>query len=147
MRLALLLLMLSVLPTPAFAQAPVVFRDAVKDQRESAALSMLISKGIFVKDLPYMVAAVDLNDDGVAEWIFRQDRESACEANTNCRFIIAGLSEGSPIILGDVSARKIGIASQKSYGVLRIYVYNKKDNDFAYSSYGWSPKSGSFQPF
>ena len=146
MRFALLFLILAILPLPAHAQAPLVFRDAVKDQRESAALKMLVSKGLFIEGLPYMVASVDLNDDGVAEWIFRQDRESGCEANANCPYVIAGLSEGAPVVLGNLAARKIGIADQKIYGVSRLYVYNKKDNDFVYSLYGWSPENGSFQP-
>lgn len=146
MRLVLFFLILAILPLPAFAQAPVVFRADVKDQRERAALDMLISKGLFFKDLPYMVAAVDLNDDGVSEWIFRQDRESACEVNATCTYVIAGLSEGAPVVLGDIPARKIGIADQKAYGVSRLYVYNKKDNDFVYTVYGWSPQNGSFQP-
>ena len=146
MRLILLFLTLVLIPLPAFAEGPLVFRDAVKGQRESDALAMLVSKGTFVRDLPYSVAAKDLNDDGVAEWIFRQDRESACEANANCGFIVVGLSEGVPIVLGTFTARKVGIAPQKSYGVSRLYVYNQKDNDFAYSSFGWSPKNSSFQP-
>lgn len=145
LRILLFLTIIS-LPLPALAEGPLVFRDAVKGPREADALAMLISNGVFIGGLPYSVAAVDLNDDGVDEWIFRQDRESACETNANCGYVITGLSEGAPVTLGNISARKIGIADQKSYGVLRLYVYNKKDNDFAYSLYGWSPKNGTFQP-
>lgn len=146
MRLIVLFLILAFLPHPAFAETPLSYRNTVEGAREDSALKMLVSTGAVLPDLPYLVAKVDLNDDGVDEWIFRQDRESACEANVACNFQIVGLSENKPIVLGNVQGRKIGIAEQKSYGVYRLYVYNKKDNDFVYSQYGWEPQKSSFQP-
>ena len=146
MRLVLFFILLSLLPLPAFASAPLVFRGQTKDAREEAALSMLIQREKFLPDLPYMVAAKDLNDDGVDEWIFRQDRESACEANTNCGFFIVGLSDRSPVLLGDITARKIGISDEKAYGVRRLFVYSNKNDDFAFSRYVWVPQNGAFLP-
>lgn len=146
MRLVVLFLILAILPFPALAERPLVFRNNLKDAREQTVLGLLKSKAGFVDELPYTLASVDLNSDGVDEWIFRQDRESGCEPNASCTYIIAGISEGKPVILGNISARKIGIADQKIYGVNRLYVYNKKENDFVYSLYGWSPETRSFQP-
>ncbi len=146
MRHFLFFIILTLLPLAAHASAPLVYRDKTKDAREDAALALLVERGKFVAGLPYQVAAKDLNDDGVDEWIFRQDRESACEANTSCRFFIVGLSDRTPVLLGDITARKIAVSDEKAYGVRRLYVYNNKNDDFAFSRYVWVPQNGAFLP-
>lgn len=146
MRPFLLFIILTLLPLSAYASAPLVFRDKTKDTREEAAFAMLVEREKFTPNLPYHVAAKDLNDDGVDEWIFRQDRESGCEANLNCRYFIVGLSDRSPVLLGDITARKIGISDEKAYGVRRLYVYNNKNDDFAFSRFVWVPQNGAFLP-
>lgn len=146
MRAILFFIAIIFLPTSSHASAPLVFRDKTKDTREEAALSLLVERGKFTPNLPYHVAAKDLNDDGVDEWIFRQDREPGCEANVNCRYFIVGLSGRSPVLIGDITARKIGISDEKAYGVRRLYVYNNKNDDFAFSRYVWVPQNGAFLP-
>jgi hypothetical protein len=146
MRFILFFLIFAFLPLPALAERPLVFREKIKGPREEAVLAMLQSTGRFIPDLPYRIAAFDLNGDGVEEWIFRQDRESGCEPNASCTYLILGLSEKKPVLLGDISARKIGIDELKTYGVRRLYVYNDKNDDFAYASYVWTPEKGAFLP-
>ena len=146
MRFILFLILLTVTPLAAFASAPLAYRSETKDAREESAFDMLLERGKFVANLPYQVAAKDLNDDGVDEWIFRQDRESGCEANLNCRYFIVGLSERTPVLLGDITAKKIGVSDEKAYGVRRLYVYNDKNDDFAFSRYVWVPQNGAFLP-
>lgn len=146
MRPVLFFILLSLLPFAAYASAPLVYRDETKGAREDAAFAMLVEREKFAPDLPYQVAAKDLNDDGVDEWIFRQDRESGCEANLNCRYFIVGLSARTPVLLGDITAKKIGVSDEKAYGVRRLYVYNNKNDDFAFSRYVWVPQNGAFLP-
>lgn len=126
----------------ALAAPPLIFRDHVKGPREQEVLNMLEKTAGFLAGLPYSVAAADLNGDGVDEWIFRQDRESGCEARANCRFYVLALREGEPISLGTISARKISLSDEKSYGVRKIFAYNDKNDDFEYSRYVWDPTTG-----
>lgn len=132
------------IPGTAFAEGPLIFRDQVKGAREQEALDMLEKTAGFLPDFPYKIAAADLNGDGVDEWIFRQDRESGCETNANCSFHVLALSEGKPVSLGTVYARKISLSDEKTYGVYKIFAYNRKNDDFEYSRYVWDPKTGTY---
>ena len=129
----------------ALAAPPLIFRDHVKGPREQEALNMLEKTAGFLPDLPYSVAATDLNGDGVDEWIFRQDREPGCEASANCSFRVLAVSEGKTVSLGTIFARKVSLSDEKSYGVLRIFAYNNKNDDFDYSRYVWDPQTGIYQ--
>lgn len=129
----------------ALAAPPLLFRDQVKGPREQEALNMLEKTVGFLPNLPYKIAAADLNGDGVDEWIFRQDRDSGCEATVNCRFHVVALSEGRIVSLGTISARKVSLSDEKTYGVLRIFAYNNKNDDFDYSRYVWDPQTGIYQ--
>jgi hypothetical protein len=142
MRLILFFLFMTFTSGSALAAPPLIFRDHVKGPREQEALNMLEKTAGFLPDLPYSVAATDLNGDGVDEWIFRQDREPGCEASANCIFRVLGLREGQPVSLGTIFARKISLSDEKSYGVRKIFAYNDKNNDFEYSRYVWDPTTG-----
>jgi hypothetical protein len=146
MRFALFFLILVFIPLPVMAESLLIFREQIKGPREAEVLAMLEASGKYMPDFPFQIAAFDLNGDGVDEWIFRQDRESGCEPNASCTYLILGLSEKKPIILGDISARKIELADQKTYGVRNLHVYNDRNDDFAYTSYVWTPENRAFLP-
>lgn len=124
------------------------FQDAagITDIRTQEAMALLLQKGVLIGELPFSVAAVDLNDDGVEEWLFRQDTASNCAAQASCHFLIAGLSEKKPVLIGDISAAKITLADNDYYGVKMLAVYKNPTNDFDFTRYVWHPETGLFAP-
>lgn len=131
---------------PALAAQPLYFRDKARGLRERELLDYFALIKRYNPDLPYRIAATDLNDDGVNEWIFMQKNNPACESNADCPIAIGGLSGGKIILLGEMRGGKISVSSEKLYGVGKLLVYNEKSNDFAYQAYVWSPTERTFRP-
>ncbi len=130
---------------PATAAEPLIFRAQTKDARETSVIEYLQARGVIEENLPSGIAAIDLNNDGVDEWIIRQETDG-CRQTASCTFAVAGLSRKAPVMLGDLSARKVGISAEKAYGVRKLLVYNLKNDDFAYTVYVWSPSDSGFRP-
>lgn len=127
----------------AHAAAPLIFKQAGKDLREQSVLKFLQEHHGFNPAIPFKVATTDLNNDGVGEWVVRQDIPG-CQRTASCPFYITGLKQKKPALLGQIAARKIGITDEKSYGVTTLVVYNDQSNDFTYKSFSWEPSKGSF---
>ena len=130
----------------AHAQSPLVFRESPRDVREESVVDFLLHQKKLVLDLPYDIAARDLNGDGVDEWIVRQARASNCAAQASCDFMIVGLSENAPVLLGAFSAGKLVVSDEKLYGINILYVYNQPNNDFEFTRYRWNPTESTFLP-
>ena len=145
LRLMIFALLFS-LPTASHAEEPLVYRDHPKDAREESVLDYLKLIKRYDPALPLGMAAVDLNGDGVDEWIIRQVTSASCETAANCPYVVAGLSDKEPALLGEFPARKVGIADEKLYGVRKLLVYNEKNNDFAFKTYVWTPAETAFRP-
>ncbi|PZQ44621.1 MAG: hypothetical protein DI551_09730 [Micavibrio aeruginosavorus] len=137
---------LTILSSVAYATEPLFFHSGPKNFRETEVLDYLERLGRQTPALPASIAAIDLNGDGVEEWIIFQEPTPSCKANANCPYIVAGLSDGLPMLLGEFTARKIGISDEKQYGVRKLLVYNEKNNDFTYQTYVWTPADLRFRP-
>jgi len=147
LRIFLALGLLLTITAPAHAApAQLQFRDEPRDAREESVINYLESSKKLFSELPFKIAAVDLNDDGVDEWIVRQDKSSACEPNVECEFLVVALKKNAPLLIGHIRAGKVGIDEFKSYGVVNLRVYNIKNNDFEYSVYRWTPEKAAFLP-
>lgn len=129
----------------ALAAEPLIFRDQARDVREKSVLVFLEELDLRKKDAPFSMAAIDLNGDGVDEWIYKED-EMGCEARTDCAFTLIGLSDKRPALLGSMKAGKIAISDEKLYGVRKLLVYNEKNDDFVYQTYVWTPPEMAFTP-
>lgn len=147
MRLLLSLLVVMVLHFPsARADVPLVYREAARGVREHELLDYFKLIGRYDPALPYTIAAVDLNGDGVEEWIFRQASTPACESDADCPCAIGGLSEGEIVLLGEMRGGKIAVSNEKEFGVRKLLVYNEKNDDFAFQTYAWKPFEQAFRP-
>lgn len=141
-----LVLLTCAIAAPALAAQPLYFRDNARGLRERELLDYFALIKRYNPDLPYRIAAIDLNDDGVNEWIFMQKDSPACESNANCAIAIGGLSGRKTILLGEMRGGKITVSSEKLYGISKLLVYNEKTNDFAYKTYVWNPIERAFRP-
>lgn len=130
----------------AWAQTPLIFRDSARGLREESVMAFLQDQQKLIPDLPYQIAARDLNGDGVEEWIVSQARASNCAAQASCDFLIVGLSENAPVLLGAFPAGKVAVSDEKLYGINILYVYNQSSNDFEFTRYRWNPAESAFLP-
>lgn len=141
-----LILLLTIFALPAQAASPLLFRKNITDIRIRSVAGFLIEKGHLDGRAPYQVASVDLNNDGVNEFLFFQPT-TGCEARADCSYLVAGLSSAkAPVLIAAIKARKIGIADEKVYGVHSLFVYNQQSNDFAYETFVWSPRLAGYGP-
>lgn len=127
------------------AAEPLIFRGEARDVRERTVLTLLENLGKRTKDTPFSMAAVDLNGDGVNEWIYK-DIKTGCEAGADCAFSIIGLSQKEPTLLANINAGKIAVSDEKLYGVRKLLVYNQKNDDFTYQTFAWTPLQMTFTP-
>lgn len=142
--LILLFLCLTTAAGAAFAaQEKPRYRDDVRDIREQEIVEMLVTKGL-QQDLPFRIAALDLNGDGVDEWIVRQDGSSNCKAQASCKFYIAGLSERKPALLALITAGELEIMTDRLYGINKLAVYKNPNSDYDFRTYAWTPEKSTF---
>ncbi len=133
------------LPVSVMAAQPLLFRDQAKGARETSVIEFLQAQKRMTPDLPYKIARVDLNGDGLEEWIVSQQM-TACQASASCPVSVVGLTDNEPVLLAALNARKVGIADEKSYGVRKLLVYTDQSNDFSFKSYAWNPAAREFEP-
>lgn len=144
-----LILLCPFLAFPARAADNVlVFKDgaAITDIREQQTIEMLQAEKLLFTDLPFTIAATDLNGDGIDEWLIRQDTESNCKTNATCHFFVAALSQNKPIVIGNITAGKVALMDTKLYGVTRLAVYSNPTDDFDFEQYVWHSELGRFGP-
>lgn len=120
------------------------FKNASGDIRENEILTLLkTSEGVDAA-LGMGIAAVDLNGDGVDEWIVREDKGLACTASAPCRFFIVALKHKKPVVLAKIYAGSVTVLNQKMYGVNSLNVYNDPKDDFHALPYHWKPDMRTF---
>jgi hypothetical protein len=142
-----LTLLLALCPAPARAADVLTFRDKPRDAREEEILRFLEREEKLNATRPYAMAAVDLNNDGVDEWIVRRDDPADCAVNAACPFTVVGLTtRRAPALLGTFTAGKVGIDDETFFGVRSLRVYNNLSDDYAYARYLWTPESAAFLP-
>jgi hypothetical protein len=89
-----------------------------------------------------LIAAADLNGDGLNEFIIR---DKNCDSSSkNCTFTV--LSEVNDMILplGDIPARDIALGNQYSQGVRSLVAYESVINDYEYAVYVWEPSEARY---
>ncbi len=86
----------------------------------------------------YEVASVDLNNDGVLEYILR--RKSCKRDNYECTHIIIAEKIDKILLLSKIGARKLMVDTSTSYGIKNLLVFKNINNDYNFDIYMWSPK-------
>lgn len=142
----LVILLLMSCSSPAAAEEIRLNFGAVPDDiRAKQIIDLLYGNGL-QKELPFVAAPYDLNNDGVNEWIIRQDNASNCKAQASCKFYIGATSERKPVLLAKIEAGSVNIQSDRLYGINKLSVYNDPNDDFSAQTFVWKPKISSFLP-
>jgi len=86
---------------------------------------------------PIHTAGVDLNEDGVKEFIITS---SNCKDNKDiCTYIILADKGKDLLKLGNINAYNILLADSYSHGVRDILAFEDINSDFDYTLYVWEP--------
>lgn len=93
----------------------------------------------------YALAAVDLNDDAIDEYIVRPESAQLCPKKPLCPYQIIAFQDHKPISIGAFDAHKILILDKKTYGIRHIIVYNQSHNDYAHETAIWDPFTFRYQ--
>lgn len=135
---ALIFLFLSFTLAPISAQAleTLSFKEA-KNYKERKAISF-VKKTFQTPDIKYVLSAIDLNNDGLNEYIIKP---ASCSPNTFCQHHIVAFMKEQLISLLSIKAQKIIIKDIHHYGVRDLMVYSSPMNDFEKSKYQWNPFS------
>ncbi len=146
---AILIFLFSIAPVAHAAQETKLrLRAPSDDLREKQVMAYLEDQKILVGDLPFTVANLDLNNDGIDEWIFRQETTSNCTATASCKFLVAGLDKNKkPLLIAQIDAARINIRDDEMYGVRDLSVYKNPNNDLEASRYSWTPQQSTYLPF
>jgi hypothetical protein len=83
----------------------------------------------------YDLAEIDLNEDGLHEFIAR----TSCKDDKTCDYHVLAQNNDHIIELGLIPARNIALGSAYSGGVRNIIAYKSGDNDFTSTLYVWEP--------
>ncbi len=117
-------------PLCAFAAEKLVFK-APSSLLENA----LIPSGF--EGTKAQLAAIDLNEDGLPEYIFRRPDAQKYDFQVYAQ----KTGETQLTLLGALQGTKILVANTSKHGIRNLMVFNDVYNDFTYQMYAWSPEN------
>lgn len=89
------------------------------------------------------VAAADLNQDGIDEFIVKPMN---CNENLAlCPYYILAETPKGLISLGTIPAKTILLGQDSVHGIRNLMVFSDTKNDFAYNIFAWNPLASSFK--
>lgn len=118
--------------------------SAPSSYKETEALNF----GLKQSDNPkveHVIAAVDLNNDAIDEYIIRPRSNHNCPKRPLCSYQIVAYQNHAPILIGKFDTHKVRIADKKDYGVQQVILYNEPHNDFKTTTARWNPFSFRFE--
>ncbi len=118
---------------PALASNPINFNGTLNDREK-----LLVDGYIKQVLTPDQIARVDLNEDGLSEYIIR----TGC-ANL-CTFKVLAESSDKIVDLGDIKARSLELGNSYSASVRNIIAFQTDGNDYERTVYVWEPKAARY---
>lgn len=85
------------------------------------------------------VAAVDLNEDGLDEYIAKTPADNGLFA-----FIIYGQTPSNSVKLGTFKSHNVMLGNDYRHGIRNLLVFKDAQNDFSYDVYSWSPQASRY---
>ena len=92
---------------------------------------------------PPEIAAIDLNEDGIREFVVRAND---CDGNTGvtCEHIIIGEVSKGYIVLGKLNGTRVLLGQDYTNGVRNLLLFSNPVNDFDYDVYVWGAKQAQY---
>ena len=85
----------------------------------------------------YVIAEVDLNNDGDKEFILK--RKFCANQNTPCIHLILAKVKEEIVLLSNIKAKNLMIAGTKTFGIKDILAFKDEINQYNFDIYIWSP--------
>ncbi len=86
----------------------------------------------------YNIAGIDLNNDGVLEYILRR---KSCDIKKNmCTHIIIAENKDKILLLSKIRAKRLAVDSRYTNGIKNLLAFKNSDNDYNFDIYMWSSK-------
>lgn len=83
------------------------------------------------------IAAADLNQDGVDEYILK--RISCVHAGSVCSHMVLADQNNEMLLLSNIRARHLMVGATSSFGVKDLLAFENEINDYDFDIYMWSP--------
>ncbi len=128
-------------PVSANAVEPIDFNGKI---RESSSLSLgnFLQKNMAFPLSSYQIAPVDLNGDGLEEFILHE--ESCAVSGNDCIFKILSENNDTILLLGEIEGRSVMLGNTTSQGVRDILTVKNGANDYDYTVYVWEPAQSKY---
>lgn len=121
---------------PAHAAEHIYFENS-KTSTANFKINTYLEKTRKVSPRDMLTARIDLNEDGISEYIIKP--ANCVNAGMNCTHDILAENEDGIVRLGTIKARNLVLGSTYSHGIRDIKAYNNPDNDFDHQLYVWEP--------
>ncbi len=123
-------------PLAAFSRERLIFHPPASDFRD-ALITAYITQSYPDTPSPYVFARVDLNADGVPEYIARSTKTREKKPTP---YHILSLRRRTVSDWGMITAQKLEISDKKTYGHRHVIVYNDTQNDFYREIWTWNKR-------
>lgn len=125
---------------PAHAVDPIAFNTKIGGTSRLALGQYLQASQKTPDDM--LIAAADLNGDGLDEFILR---DKSCDSRAAmCAFTVVSENNGGITPLGEIKARSIALGNDYTQGVRSLLAYESVINDYEYTVYVWEPRSARY---
>lgn len=94
----------------------------------------------------YIIAKIDLNEDGLGEFIARTRDCGAPQHNTDfCDFSIIAMQADQTLEIGSFKAKAAKLSNNYFKGIRDLHVYNIQKNDYSYNILRWNPEKSEYR--
>ncbi len=125
-----------------FASGHAIAIEPLRFSKDIGAVNALRLAG-YLND--YTIAQVDLNGDGIEEFILRSDSCGQSPQRDWCDYKILARKGSATLELGHIEARRVLLGNDTTNGIRNFIVYNDPSSDFAYSVYAWDKTRSTFR--
>ena len=85
----------------------------------------------------YQIADIDLNNDGIDEYILKQRRCSIIDKS--CTHLVIAEKQNEIFELSRIKAQNLMVGGTLSHGIKDLLAFNDEINDYKFDIYVWSP--------
>lgn len=128
----------AVLGREVFAIEKLNFQSEIKSPSTRLKLDVFLQGFYKTDSRGFEIAAVDLNKDGVDEYILK--RKTCAEMNLVCTHLVLADKKTEMHILSSIRARHIMLGGTSNYGINDLLIFENSVNDYDFDIYMWSPE-------
>ncbi len=145
MRTFITMLITTVISIAYIPQASAV--ESLSYEKQQSPLVTNLINNYLIKDYKtdistFSIAEIDLNNDGIPEYILRQKKCGV--AIRDCTHVILAQKNDEVLKLSEIRAQNLMVGGTFSYGIKDLLVFNDKINDYIFDIYVWSPKEKTY---